>query len=234
MEPNGPNRLKDALADGPELRLDIYREACILMKRTPDGFSEYAVDPEVIGRLMAQRATLSTGLMGPNTLYVALVGDAKIVAEYRPAQITGMWLEGSEQPLRIPLPPMVMLRKVMLGQPRYMLYAVKQRPATLEEGLYEPPLPNIVGSNAICWGSVDKVGERGLAGIDLTEDWRYFLGSPFGGHGVERRSKAHQSDIRKLWTELEANRAKEWPLEDLVPVKLTLGSALKRFGGDDE
>lgn len=209
------------------MRLDIYRESVILTKRTTTGFSSYAVDPARIGQLMVAKTALSTGLLGPNTLWYGMVGSAQIVCEMRPAQITGIWLEGREDALRVPLPPMLMIRRVRGNQADYAIFAVKERPMDDQAELFEPPLPNIYSRNAVCWGNVRKVSPEALAANELSADWRMFLGSPFGGHSVNQKSKAHKEDVRKQLTALEG--ATEYPLDDLMNTGMKFKRAIERM-----
>ena len=73
--------------------------------------------------------------------------------------------------------------------PVYGVYAVKRRPETLDISLFHAPLPNVFGSGAICWGTVQRVTDTALRGASLAEDWTMLLGSSFGDHAVGGKSK---------------------------------------------
>lgn len=102
----------------------------------------------------------------------------------------------------------------------------KQRPVTLNESLFHAPLPNVFHSAAVCWGSVQRVSDEALANTSLAEDWSMLLGSPFGDHACNGKSRSHSSDIRQKLIELEAKGAKRYPTTDLIPAKKTLAQAL--------
>src|SRR5690606_28322681 len=115
---------------------------------------------------------------------------------YRKPQKTGLYLEGSETPLRVPLPGLILIRATKEQRhPNYHLFAVKRRPHSLDVALLHAPLPNIYGSGNICWGTVQTVTQTALTGASLAEDWQQLLGSPFGNHSVHGKSNAYRQDI---------------------------------------
>ena len=139
--------------------------------------------------------------------------------EWRPPQITGIWLEGVEDALRAPLPGLLMIRKSLPNKVDYRVFACKERPVAINAALFRAPLPN-VGDGGVCWGTVTKVSKAALAGNDLKEDWQHLLGSPFTGHNVDGKSRKYKKDIRLALTGLVG--CESYPLEDLVDAKRTL------------
>jgi hypothetical protein len=199
----------------------------MLRKQEGEMISEYAVDPAQIALALAAKVTFETGLLSGNTLLVRQDGMKKLVVEYRPPAKTGLFLDGSETALRVPLPGLVMIRVTTEGNaPQYGVYAVKRRPETLDVPLFHAPIPNVFGSGAICWGTVPKVDADALRGASLTNDWTMLLGSAFGDHACGGKSKRQPHDIRKLLIELESGKAKRYPTGDLIPVKKTLGQVI--------
>jgi E2/UBC family protein D len=199
--------------------LTVYNHAVILRKAAEHGggYVEYPVDPSDIAEAIAAKAAISTGLLTSNTLWVGQSGTDRTVIEYRPPQVTGLWLEGSEEAVRIPLPPLVLVRHTRGNQnPTYELYAVLERPQSEKDLLYVAPLPHV--SSGVCWGTVQRPSESALRGNSLEEDWRNFLGSKFGNHTVENKSKRQPKDIRKLYFELHG-RADTYPIDDLIPLR---------------
>lgn len=192
-----------------------------------DAITEFAVDPAQVAVALAAKVTFDTGLLSGDTLLVRTEGVKKTVVEYRKAQKSGVYLDGSETALRIPLPPLVMIRVTNEDRsPNYAVYAVKRRPGTLEVALYLAPLPNVFNSGSICWGSVQRVSDEALSGASLAEDWSMLLGSPFGDHACNGKSRSHPHDIRQKLIELEAKGAKRYPTADLIPAKKTLAQVL--------
>ncbi len=154
-------------------------------------------------------------------------GVKKTVVEYRPPQMTGVFLDDSDIPLRVPLPGLLMIRTTKDNRsPDYAVYAVKKRPDTLKADLFHAPLPNVFTSGNICWGSVERVADEALHDVNLAADWSMLLGSPFGNHAVNGKSKAHRDDIRKQFIALEAKKSRRYPVSDLLPAKTTLAQAL--------
>lgn len=157
----------------------------------------------------------------------------KAVVEYRPPQKTGLYLDGAEAALLIPLPGLVLIRTAAAGRlPSYEVYAVKKRPETLDAPLYHAPLPNVFASGAICWGRLRVSTRRRCAGRHSRATGRCCSAlrsaiTPFRAG----KSKREPRDIRKLLITLEAKKAQRYPTGDLVPVKRTLAQVL---GGDRE
>jgi hypothetical protein len=221
---SGQNALKAAEQVQPLVSLFVYEHAVILRKdASSGGFEEYPVDPTQIAKALASKAVFSTGLLSRNTLYVGESGVRRRVIEYRPAQITGIWLEGVDNPLRVPLPPLVMARSTNGTNIEYQIFAVRGRPASGRVKLYYAPLPHVRGG--VCWGSVARPGDESLSGVTLKEDWRNFLGSRFGNHSVDEKSKSRRKDIRQKYYDLIGQAI--YPLDDLIPAKWTLSDLMK-------
>lgn len=218
--------LATAMAEQPSLILSFYSFGVMLRKQEGAAVSEYPVDAAHVAAALASKTRFDTGLLDGNTLLVRQEGVKRTVVEYRPPGKTGIFLEGVETALRVPLPPLVLIRVTTDGAPQYGLYAVKKRPSDMDEPLFHAPLPNVFTSGAICWGSVKRVSDEALAGASLKDDWTMLLGSPFGDHACSGKSKAHPSDIRKQLIELEGKKARVYPKRDLIPVKKTLGQVL--------
>jgi len=207
--------------------LAFYSFGVMLHKRDGERVQEYAVDPVQVALALSARITFDTGLLGGNTLLVRQDGMRKLVAEYRPPGKTGLYLDGSETPLRVPLPGLVLIRTTSDDRnPQYHLFAVKSRPTALTTPLYHAPLPNVFGSGSICWGTVQRPTDAALKGASLAEDWMQLLGSRFGDHAVNGKSQSHPRDIREKLIALEASKARRYPTSDLVPLKRTLADVL--------
>ena len=219
--------LATALTEAPTLTLSFYSYGVMLRKQEGEVVTEYPVDPAQIALALAAKVTFDTGLLGGNTLLVRQSGAKKLVVEYRPAAKTGLFIDGSDVALRVPLPGLVLIRAAsddsML---QYVVYAAKRRPETPDTPLFHAPLPNVFHSGSICWGTVPKVDADALRSASLTNDWTMLLGSAFGDHACAGKSKRQPNDIRKLLIELESSKARRYPTEDLVPVKKTLAQVI--------
>jgi PRTRC genetic system protein B len=199
----------------------------MLRRAEGERITEYPVDPAQVASALAAKITFDTGLLDGNTLLVQQDGVKKTVAGYRPPQKTGLFFEGAETALRVPLPGLVMIRTTAVGRsPHYEVYAVKRRPESLDVPLFHAPLPNVFNSGAICWGTVPRLSETALASTSLSGDWTMLLGSPFGDHAVGGKSKRDPHDIRKLLISLEAKKTRTYPKGDLIPARKTLAQAL--------
>jgi len=219
--------LQTALNEEPSLSLDFYSYGVMLRKREGDAITEYAVDPAQVAVALAAKVTFDTGLLSGDTLLIRTEGVKKTVVEYRKGQKTGIYLEGSETALRIPLPPLLMIRTTSEDRnPNYAVYAVKRKPKSLDLALFQAPLPNVFNSGSICWGTVQRVSDTALSGASLAEDWAMLLGSPFGDHATSGKSASFPQDIRKKLIELEQKDCRRYPTTDLIPARKTLAQVL--------
>ncbi len=212
----------------PQLVISFYHFGIIMRQNLPDGGEkEYPVSPEQLAGALAAKVSFDTGLLSGNTLCIKSEGVKKVVAEFRPAQRTALHLQGSEQPVRIPLPGLVLIRTTIANDnPQYRVYAVKKRPEMPDTPLFVAPLPN-TDARSICWGSVQKVNGAALQSNSLAEDWRALLGSIFTNHNLSGKSLKHNDDVRQMYLALEAKKARTYPMRDLVKTTLTLGKILE-------
>lgn len=210
------------------MTLSCYSFGIILRRRTPNGaWTEYAVDPVQVAAALSTELSFCTGLLSEDILYYRLDGVLQTVVGYRKGQKTGLYLEGSEEPLRIPLPPLLMVRTVTgQKQPRYQVFAVKRRPTTLNAPLFVAPLPNVYHTGNVCWGSVSLPDITLEETVSLASGWQVLLGTPFGNHSVARKSQAHPADIREHYLALAARGTRVYPRGDLIPANMTLAQVL--------
>ena len=216
------------MSEEPSLSLNFYSFGVMLRKREGDTISEYPIDPAHVAVALASKVSFTTGLLTGDTIYIHTEGVSKTVVEYRKPQMTGIFLEGSDAPLRVPLPGLLMLRKTANDRvSSYAVFAVKKRPDTFDTPLFQAPLPNVFNSGSVCWGTVQRVSDEALSGASLAQDWHQLLGSPFGDHACSGKSKSHPSDIRQKLIELETKQSRRYPTTDLLPTRRTLAHLLE-------
>lgn len=220
--------LRTALAEEPQMILAFYTFGVTMRRRDRDtgAVTEYAVSPDSLAAALATTITLDTGMLAPSTLRVIARGPMRVVIEYREAQRTALWLEGSDNPVRIPLPGLILIRVTREDdQPQYRIYACPKRPMTDQARLFHAPLPN-TSPIGICWGTVERVSAEALVGNSLAEDWAQLLGSRFGSHAASGKSKSFPTDIRQMYLSLEKRKARVYPARDLIPTGHSLSDVL--------
>jgi hypothetical protein len=215
------------MSEEPQISLNFYSFGVTVRKREGEQVSEYPVDPAQAAVALAARVTFTTGLLTGDTLYIHMEGVSRTIVEYRKPQMTGVFLDDADVPLRVPLPGLLMIRRMSSDKAAtYAVYAVRERPTTLDAELYHAPLPNVFHSAAVCWGTVQRVSDEALSGASLAEDWDQLLGSSFGNHAVSGKSRSHKDDIRQKLIEIEAKKAKRYPTSDLISARKTLAQAI--------
>ena len=226
---DGLSALDEAICEQPRLTLNFYSYGILMRQRREDGSqTEFAVSPEQLATVLSAKVRFESGLLTSSTIYLCAEGVKRIVVEYRPPQKMALFLDGTDHPVRVPLPGLLMLRVTTANDnPRYAIYAVKDRPQTLESPLYHAPLPN-VGRADVCWGSVKKVSEASMAGSSLAEDWQQFLGSLFTNHSVSGKSKRYPGDVREHLLNLESRKARVYPKRDLIKLDFKLSDILRK------
>lgn len=194
-----------------------YIEGFIAFCRSGSFRIDRIVSPQDVAESLATKMTYSTGILSPNTLAIVQEATTRTVIEYRPPQRTGFWLDGSDEPVRVPLPGLIMVRSIAAGKPpEYTIFAVTKRPTEKKEQLYVAPIPNVYSSGSICWGNVERLPEKALHPVSLEEDWKMLFSSRFNDHGVGGKSQSHKDDIRKKYIEMEQKKTRRWPVKDMI------------------
>jgi hypothetical protein len=159
---------------------------------------------------------LSSGLLPPNTLFWKQQGDRPVIGIYVPARRWRMQTEG--QIYHIPMSPLVFVGS---GN-AYQIYAVKQRPRDENARLYHAPCPNVHHHGGICQGNTPfPICSPRSIQTALT---LFLEGSLFNADLSRGKSQTHPEDVRELWAELDGR--KRFPLRELVPVSMSLGSIM--------
>lgn len=220
--------LQSAMTEQPNLQLSFYSFGVILRKITENGgICEYPVEPDDIAHALSAKTVFTTGLLSDDVLLVQQTGIQQTVVSFRRRQRTGIWLEGSDDPLRVPLPDLVLIRTTINGQaPSFTLFAVKGRPQAWNTPLYYPPLPNVFDSGNICWGNI-QMRTGALQGTSLAADWQTLFGTRFGSHAVRNKSRTYREDVRQMLLALHSNpRRRVYPPSELLSAHKTLGKVL--------
>lgn len=212
----------------PQLTLRFYEFGIVRDQMLSNGvFTRTLVDPAHVADALSAKKKFSTGLIAPNVIYVAEAGVRRTLVEYRPRQKTAIFLEDSEEAVVVPFPELILIRTTTSGgSPEYHIFAVKERPTTLEIELFNAPFPNIFSDGRICWGSVQQVSGTALQQPHLAEDWKVLLGTKFNNHSTGHKSRHYPMDIRQRYFELEKRQARVWAKSDLVSARITLAKVL--------
>jgi hypothetical protein len=190
------------------------------MLRTPTAF--YSVDSAKVAQVLAADMpdpVFDTLLLGDDILRVYQKGAKRVVFSYRAPQLTGVWLEGQEDALQVPMPGLILARITEDDRDssnKYAICAVSRRPQ-LGTKVYRAPFPNS-SATGVCWGTVAKPQASDAQPYEMAQDWIAFLGSKFNNHTVNEKSKKFKSDVRELLKELNATKAKKFPNADLVAI----------------
>jgi hypothetical protein len=210
------------MLQNPLMTLTFYPFGIVRKMSTPNGTSECLVSPEDLRQtLTGEEEAWETGLIQPDLLYRAQKGRKSLTVAFRNAQQSGVWLDGEDEPLRLPLPPLVLFKISEPGNRLdYRLFAVLRRPRTLDEPLYAVPLPNVYADGRICWGSVQRPPSNDDP-ANMTEDWNMLLGSGFNDHSTGYKSKQYEDDVRKMLRQVAVSGTKRYPLDDLCEATRT-------------
>ena len=196
--------------------LTLYPEATLLEKVLEDGSRViHPISPaDLAGQL--NQIPLSTGLLPHNTLFWGQEGGEERIAIYVPPR---QWRPiAYERHYRLPMPGMIFSGK---GR-QYAIFAVKQKPKTLEAPLYHLPVPNVDGDGRICLGQAPFP----LAGRkSIYNALKLFMeGSRFNHDNSRQRCVSFPDNTLDLWTRLDGQ--KRFLLDELVPAQKQLKQLL--------
>jgi PRTRC genetic system protein B len=207
-----------------KMRLDIFDDIIIASKfnRSRDDVegrvSAFMVDPLDVASTLAG-LDLATGLLPRNCLAWSRQGGQERLVIYIEPRRWDLWVMPTQKANRsIPLPGMVWVGH---GK-QYAVYAVKEIP-TLTTPLFAVPAPNVRYPQGIC------VGEVSFPVASAATIWaavEAFFGSGFNNHLENGRSQKYPDGVLKMWHKLHTAQAAEYPLDDLLPLKLILSEVI--------
>jgi PRTRC genetic system protein B len=195
----------------PQAELAIYDDLILLTRRTSHGgWRSYPVDAAALAQVLA-RVPSSSGLLPEGVLGTGVSHGQPFIVQYIPAHMQRVQLPG--EVLRIPLPPLVWAWRG--SDYRVFALDVARRPQRANLPLCVAPLPNTYESGAICWGDVERPLLARLAPAQVLT--LYLEESVFNMHLAGGKSRAYPQSVIAQWRQLVADKAKKYPLADLVP-----------------
>lgn len=218
----------DAPRQNLRVRLDLYDEAIF---RTVYEAGQAVSYDEVLcldmGRVFATAdMDPQRQLLPPGALW-CYRGQHYHIGIYLPPKVRELYLDGEEQPLRVPLPPLIFCGHGT----SYSIFALAGDgwPGP-ETQLYHAPFSNVyqgvlamkAEAGDICHGSVEFpvcAPDTILAAAEL------FFTSRFNNDLSRNKSRVHESIIGQ-WRALAAAGLMEYPLGDLVSIEKTLKELL--------
>lgn len=204
-----------------EMRLDLFNDR-IVATRYQQGRAgaSFIADPLAVAQAL-NGFDIDSGLLPENVLFWQRREGAERIGLWLPPQVWPVRIESRQETVawRVPLPGLVLVGH----RKHYELYAVlgKDRPGP-ESDLFVPPCPNVSG--LVCSGNV-KFPVAGAATIEEAS-WLFFE-SGFNGHLANGKSRKYPDDITRMWRVLNRIKAAEYPLADLVPMRMQLKGLLK-------
>jgi len=205
-----------------EMRLDLFNDR-IVATRYQQGRAgaSFIADPLAVAQAL-NGFDIDSGLLPENVLFWQRREGVERVAIWLPPQV--WWpvrIETRQETVawRVPLPGLVLVgyRKY------YQLFAVADegRPGP-ESELFAAPCPNVSGQ--VCVGNAPFP----VAGAStMGEAVQVFFESGFNAHLANGKSRKYPDDITRMWRVLNRIKAAEYPLADLVPMRMQLKGLLK-------
>ena len=202
-----------------EARLDLYTDFIVLSKFFAGEVSEkYVVDPVEVAAALAG-VDLGSGLLPENCLFWSKRDGWERLGLYLPPRTWLVAVRNEAQAWRIPLPGLVFIGH----EYNYSLWAVAERPTGGQTPLYLAPCPN-VSLAGVCRGNAPfpRAGTQ-----TIWQAAEVFFSSKFNRDLSNSKSKAYPVCVLDQWRALNQTGAESYPMEDLVPTRLTLGGLLK-------
>jgi PRTRC genetic system protein B len=206
-----------------QLRLDFHRESTLRYDYAGGRVRIAFVSALDVAHALASELDLSTGILPPDTLWLAKTGTGTRLALWVPPQVRTVRLreryDATPRRLRIPFPGLVFLL-LPDGQAPYV-FAADGRPVSLADQLFHAPAYNVFDSGRVCAGTHRFP-------TDPSKVPASFFASYFSAamDTARRKSQRHPEDVGKVWAELHAAKATAYPVEDLVP-QLSVADAMR-------
>jgi PRTRC genetic system protein B len=205
----------------PLAELAIYDDLILLKRRlSHGGWRSYPVDAAALAQVLA-RVPSSSGLLPEGVLGTGVSHGQPFVVQYIAAGRRRVQLPG--EILTIPLPPLVWAWRG--SDYRVFALDVARRPQRADLALCVAPLPNTYEDGRICWGDVERATLARLAPDQVLK--LYLEESVFNLHLAGGKSQRFTQSVIAQWRQLVADRAKKYPLADLVPAGRDLAWLLR-------
>lgn len=199
----------------PLVTVTLTKEACWLTRHDRDG-NPTLTYPAAIGEVCNafNRFGANTGLLPPGTLFWSARGGVMRIGIWLPPAKWDIKLAVSKkvEALRVPLPGLM-----FVGEGRqYSVYALKGRPETGREMLYQCPLPNVHDNGAICQGTVEfPTAQAGTMMTSVQLFFESFFNSDLSD------GKIRKGELLPFLRTLK--RAKIFPANQMIPMNVTVG-----------
>lgn len=209
--------------DPLQLRLDFHRESTIRYDYAGGRVKVAFVSALDVAHALASELDLTTGILPPDTLWLAKTGTGTRLALWVPPQGRTVRLreryDAPPRRLRLPFPGLVFLL-LPDGQAPYV-FAATERPASPTDQLFHAPAYNIFDSGRVCAGTHRFPTDP--AKVPASFFASYFSAAM---DTARRKSQRHPEDVGKLWAELHAAKATTYPTDDLIP-HLSVADAMR-------
>jgi len=191
-----------------------------LFKRIEAGReSAKALSSEQIARAFREFQT-DTGWITRKVLRYREEPEGNFLLSFEPAAVRTIFVEnnGEVVEITIPLPTLILFGH----RNDFYLWAAKSKKPDAKSKLSLAPLPNVGGnlSGKICFGS-NKVPEARVETLD--EVWHLVFNTPFNSDLSSQKCKSEPEDVRKLLFALEKEKAKRFPISELLETNATIG-----------
>ena len=209
--------------DPLQLRLDFHRESTIRYDYAGGRVRVAFVSALDVAHALASELDLTTGILPPDTLWLAKTGTGSRLALWVPPQVRAVRLreryDAPPRRLRLPFPGLVFLL-LPDGQAPYV-FAAAERPASPTDQLFHAPAYNVFDSGRVCAGTHRFPTDP--AKVPASFFASYFSAAM---DTARRKSRRHPEDIGQLWAELHAAKATAYPTDDLTP-QLSVADAMR-------
>ncbi|WP_009630154.1 hypothetical protein [Synechocystis sp. PCC 7509] len=169
---------------------------------------------------------LSSGFLPANTIQWGMRDACEYLVQYIPPHQQALTLSnaGGDRlvTITIPIPGMLFMGWGL----KYWLWSVKDKQLTPESQLFHAPLPNVMETGAICFGTTPF---SPCSASNIVKTWDGFWHSPFNDHVVQSKSNKFPKDVRSQLLQLHGKekKARTYPLSDLISFKQNVSSVIK-------
>lgn len=200
--------------DPLQLRLDFHRESTIRYDYAGGRVKVAAVSALDVAHALASELDLTTGILPPDTLWLAKTGTGTRLALWVPPQVRMVRLreryDAPPRRLRLPFPGLIFL--LLPDSQAPYVFAAPERPASTAAQLFHAPAFNVFDSGRVCVGTHRFPTDP--AKVPAAFFTSYFSAAM---DTARRKSQRHPEDVGRLWAELHAAKAMTYPVADLVP-----------------
>lgn len=225
-ERTGKRQIRPAIfgPDGVQAKAALYfvDDQVLFHGVTDDGVEQIKFLSSATLREAFAKEPIDSGWLPPGVNRCGTSAKGTWMVRWHDPAVYTVRLDGRKTPIRVPMPALI-----WFGQKNnYYIFAAREKAFSPKATLYHAPLANVSRIGLICFGK-NQHPDVARGGFDVA--WRTFWDAPFNDHHDDGKSKKHPATVNDHLRAIARQRARVYPVADMVSMGTTLTDAITRL-----